>query len=108
MSVTPITSLTQFKEIINGSKPVIIDFWAVWVGPCRAIGPVLEELSNDPGNSGVDFCKVDVDAQEDIAREVGINAMPTFLVFKDGVKVGELVGANPEGLKQLVQRGNTL
>ncbi|MGA4980315.1 thioredoxin [Streptomyces cinereoruber] len=108
MPVTPITSVVQFHKIINGSKPVVIDFWATWCGPCRQISPVLEGIANEPDNSGIDFYKVDVDTQNDIAQEAGIKAMPTFMLFKDGNKVGDLVGANPAGLKQLVQQGNAL
>ncbi|MFI8483954.1 thioredoxin [Streptomyces rubrogriseus] len=108
MPVTPITSMSQFQKIINDSKPAVIDFWAAWCGPCRQISPVLENISKEPENSGIDFYKVDVDDHQDIAQEVGIKAMPTFVVFKDGNKVGELVGANPAGLKQLVQQGNAL
>ncbi|MFC9057252.1 thioredoxin domain-containing protein [Streptomyces sp. NPDC057074] len=69
---------------------------------------MLENVSKEPENSGIDFYKVDVDDHQDIAQEVGIKAMPTFVVFEDGNKVGELVGANPAGLKQLVQQGNAL
>ncbi|MFF0705995.1 thioredoxin family protein [Streptomyces tendae] len=74
----------------------------------QAVSPVLENVSKEPENSGIDFHKVDVDYHQDIAQEVGIKAMPTFVVFKDGNKVGELVGASPAGLKQLVQQGNAL
>ncbi|MER6421103.1 thioredoxin family protein [Streptomyces sp. NPDC001137] len=104
MSVTPITSRTQFKEIVNGSRPVVIHFWAAWSGPCRKIRPVLEELSEDPENSGVVFYTVDVDKLEDIKEEVGVAVVPTFMAFQDGNKLGELRGANPKGLKQLVQQ----
>ncbi|MEU9602748.1 thioredoxin [Streptomyces sp. NPDC048109] len=108
MAVTPITSYSQFQKIISGSKPAVIDFWATWCGPCRQISPVLENISKEPENAGIDFYKVDVDDHQDISQEVGIKAMPTFVLFQDGVKKGDLIGANPEGLKKLVQKGNTL
>jgi len=99
MTVTPITSKKQFDELVSSGKPVLIDFWATWCGPCKMISPIFEKLSE--GKDG-HFYKVDVDEQEEISQEVGIRAMPTFIVFKDGKKSGELVGANPPKLQTLV------
>ncbi|KAI0277597.1 thioredoxin [Russula aff. rugulosa BPL654] len=100
MPVTPINSKEEFGSIINSGKVVVIDFWATWCGPCRFISPVLEKMSET--NTGIEFRKVDVDEQPDISQEVGIRAMPTFIVFKDGKKINELVGANQAGLQALV------
>ncbi|GLB43640.1 putative thioredoxin family protein [Lyophyllum shimeji] len=101
MGVTPINSFEEFKRIINSGKVVAIDFWATWCGPCRAISPVFEALADQV--EAVEFYKVDVDAQPDIAQEVGIRAMPTFMIFKDGQKVKDLVGANPPALENLIR-----
>ncbi|MFV2199016.1 thioredoxin family protein [Nocardiopsis sp. LOL_012] len=108
MSVTPITNITEFRQIIEGDKPTLIDFWAVWSSPCRLIRPKFEDLSNKPDNAGIGYYSVDVDDQGDIAQEVGVRAMPTFMLFQKGQKVGEVVGANPEGLNSLVEEGKTL
>ncbi|ODO07335.1 thioredoxin [Cryptococcus wingfieldii CBS 7118] len=82
----------------NGSDAVVIDFWATWCGPCRVISPIFESLEARGHHPGVKFHKVDVDEQPEIAEDVGIRAMPTFIAFKDGQKVDELVGADPERL----------
>ncbi|CAL9673400.1 Thioredoxin [Streptomyces sp. enrichment culture] len=55
MSVTPVTSMSQFRKVINDSEPAVIDFWAAWCGPCRQISPVLEKISEEPENSRLDF-----------------------------------------------------
>ncbi|KAH7886329.1 thioredoxin-like protein [Phlebopus sp. FC_14] len=102
MSVQPITSKAQFDQIINSDKVVFIDFWATWCGPCRLISPVFETLAKN-FSEVAEFYKVDVDEQLDISQEVGIKAMPTFLAFKNGQKVGDLVGANQNALHNLIQ-----
>ncbi|GAA5858548.1 hypothetical protein JCM8547_007355 [Rhodosporidiobolus lusitaniae] len=95
--VASIESFDQFKEVTGGDKLVIIDFWATWCGPCKVIGPVFEKLADKFPEIG--FYKVDVDSQEEVAAEVGIKAMPTFILFKGGEKVGTVVGADPNKLK---------
>jgi len=106
MPVEPIKSFDEFKSLINSGQVVVIDFWATWCGPCRAISPILESLSGQ--YTGIQYRKVDVDEQEAISQEVGIRAMPTFMVFKDGAKVGEVIGAKPGELKGLVEKAHDL
>ncbi|KAL4070400.1 thioredoxin [Scleroderma citrinum] len=108
MGLPVIKSLAEFTEIINRGRPVIIDFTATWCGPCRVIGPIFEKFSGQAQFSGVDFYKIDVDDSPDISQEVGIRAMPTFMVFNNGNKVDDLVGADPKALERLITVAATL
>ncbi|KAG5221332.1 thioredoxin [Salix suchowensis] len=89
--------MTISQPTDNASRPAMVDFWATWCGPCRVISPVFEKFSST--TSKVDFYKVDVDECPDIAQEVGIRAMPTFMAFKKGSNIGTVVGADPSALK---------
>ncbi|EJU02536.1 thioredoxin [Dacryopinax primogenitus] len=104
-AVTPITSYKQFKELLDSNKLFVIDFWATWCGPCRMIRPIFEKLAESKDfNSKIAFYSVDVDEQGEIAQEVGIRAMPTFMVFKDGGKIDEFTGAVPAKLQAMVAK----
>jgi thioredoxin 1 len=82
-------------EVMNSELPVLVDFWAEWCGPCRMIGPIVEELATEyAGKAKVG--KVDVDANPGIAGQFGIRGIPTLLVFKGGQVVDKLVGALPK------------
>ena len=94
MGVQVISSYDQFKQVTGGDKIVVIDFWATWCGPCKMIGPVFEKISETKAGETLGFYKVDVDEQSQIAQEVGIRAMPTFIFFKNGEKVETVVGAD--------------
>jgi len=104
MPVKVIESLPEFYQIINKDRPAVVDFWATWCGPCKAIAPVFDRLSEEMTN--VDFYKVDVDDQEDVAQEAGVRMMPTFLVFKGGIKVDSTMGADPQALSTLITKYN--
>ncbi|CEQ41913.1 hypothetical protein JCM5296_002149 [Sporobolomyces johnsonii] len=97
MPVTVIDSLDTFKAATGGDKLVIIDFWAT----CKVVSPVFAKLSDSFPNIG--FYKCDVDEQEEVAAEVGIKAMPTFIFFKNGAEVGKVVGADPNKLKAALE-----
>ena len=86
----------NFKEVVLGeSKPVIVDFWAEWCGPCRSIVPLVHELS-DEYDGRVLVCKMDIDSNSDVPTEYGIRSIPTILFFKDGKMVDRIVGAVPK------------
>lgn len=109
MPVKAINSLDEFRKVIAQKKPVVIDFWATWCGPCRVISPIMDQLSNKPEYKDlVDFYKVDVDEQEDIGQEVGIRAMPTFTIYSGGAKIDEFLGAHPAALEQLIKQAAEL
>lgn len=82
----------SFQEVLKSGKPVVIDFWAEWCGPCRMVGPIVEELANDYADKVV-IGKVDVDSNDEITSKYGIRNIPTILFFKDGEIVDKQVGA---------------
>lgn len=96
------TALSELQALINSSKPVAIDFYATWCGPCRMISPRFEALSEK--FPSITFVKVDVDQAGEIAQNMQISAMPTFVFFKDGKKVTTVVGADPTQLEAALAR----
>lgn len=92
------------SEIIeaDASTLVVLDCFAVWCGPCKTITPTIVKYSEE--YPAAKFFKVDVDEASDVAQELGIRAMPTFLFFKNGEKVGEVVGANPRAIEATIKQ----
>lgn len=89
MSVLHLTK-NDFNEVINNNETVLVDFWAPWCGPCRMLGPVLEEVAGEVNNAVI--AKVNVDEESDLAREFRVSSIPTILVFKNGKLAKTSVG----------------
>ncbi len=90
-----ITTAT-FDQIVNGSdKPVLVDFWATWCGPCRALGPIIEEIGNEMADKLAVY-KCNVDDEGDLAMKFGIVSIPTLILFKGGQPVHTMVGGRPK------------
>ena len=87
----------NFDEIINSDKPVLIDFWAEWCGPCKMIGPVVEELAGDYEGKAV-VGKLNVDENPSVTARFGVRSIPTLLVFKGGQIVDKQIGAVPKSV----------
>lgn len=87
----------NFEEIIQSEKPVLVDFWAEWCGPCKMIGPVVEELAGEYEGKAV-VGKVNVDENASVSAKFGIRSIPTLLIFKNGQIVDKQIGAVPKAV----------
>ena len=90
-----ITDATFDEVVLKSDKPVVVDFWAAWCGPCRMVGPIIDEVSSEYEGKAV-VGKVDVDANQQFAAKYGVRNIPTVLVFKDGEIVNRQVGVSPK------------
>jgi len=90
-----ITDATFEELVLNSDKPVLVDFWATWCGPCRMVAPIIDELSAEFDGRAI-IGKVDVDANQDFPSKFGIRNIPTVLIFKNGEVIGRQVGVAPK------------
>lgn len=102
-NVVNVTDASFESDVLQASEPVLVDFWASWCGPCKMVGPIVEELADDfLGKAKV--CKVNVDENTKTAQAYGVMSIPTIILFKDGKEVDRVVGFRPKAdLAQLLE-----
>ncbi|MBW1703601.1 MAG: thioredoxin [Deltaproteobacteria bacterium] len=93
--VKEVTDQNFANDVLKAEMPVLIDFWAPWCGPCNMVSPVVEKVSDDYVDK-MEFCKMNVDEAPETAQSYGIMSIPTLMLFKNGEKVDEIIGAVPE------------
>jgi thioredoxin 1 len=96
MATKTVTDASFQQDVLNASGPVLVDFWAEWCGPCKMIGPSLEELSDELAGK-VTIAKLNIDDSPDAPGRYGVRGIPTMILFKDGQPVATKVGAEPKG-----------
>ncbi len=94
MSVIDINKSNFQSEVLHADRPVLLDFWAPWCGPCRMVAPVVEEIAGE--RSDIKVGKVNIDEQPELARQFGIMSIPTLVVMEDGKIVDQAIGARPK------------
>lgn len=96
MATLAVTDASFQSDVLDAGKPVLVDFWADWCGPCKMIAPALEELSEEMGER-VTIAKMDIMANPDVPGQMGVQSIPYLVLFKDGAPVANMRGAAPKG-----------
>ena len=94
MSAIKITNENFREEVLNSDRPVLLDFWAPWCGPCRMVGPILEDIAEE--REDIKVGKINVDEEGELAAQFGVSSIPMLVVMKDGKAVNAAVGAGPK------------
>jgi len=94
MAVIHINQSNFEAEVLNSEKPVLVDFWAPWCGPCRMVGPILDEIAEE--REDIKVCKINVDDEQSLAMEYQVMSIPTLMVVKNGQIVNRVTGARPK------------
>lgn len=101
--ISDVTDATFENEVLKSTTPVLVDFWAEWCGPCKAIAPIVKEIADDNGDK-LKVVKINIDESPQTPGTYGIRSIPTILMFKDGQVVSQLTGARPKGdFQELVE-----
>ena len=95
MATKAVTDASFAADVLQSDKPVLVDFWAEWCGPCKMIGPSLEELSEEMGDR-VTIAKMDIMENTDVPGKIGVQSIPLMILFKDGKQVAQKLGAAPK------------
>lgn len=91
-----VSDTTFADEVINADTPVLVDFWAAWCGPCRLVGPILDEIATEKAGK-IKIAKVNIDEDQMYASQLGVVSIPTMVLFKNGQPVEKIIGAHPKG-----------
>ena len=94
MAVVKLTGANFEREVMQADRPVLVDFYADWCGPCKMMGPVVEEIAGE--EAGVKVCKINIDEEMGLAQRFGVMSIPTFIAFKNGEVAGKQIGAVPK------------
>ncbi|MCW1930307.1 MAG: thioredoxin [Candidatus Kerfeldbacteria bacterium] len=95
-----VTDASFDQDVLKSSTPVLVDFWAPWCGPCRVLGPIVEELAKDNEGKAVKIVKMNIDENPDVPSQYGVMSIPTLMIFKGGRPVDQMVGVQDKNVLQ--------